>query len=114
VCVGGICQTSRPPEWAAAGVENASALRFKGCTFTVVDPAGKKYEADVTAVLNGMAIAYRGATTPVPRTLRLDRPLNAFSFIIKGVNDSATVASPTEAARWATSATTLTGLVRTV
>jgi hypothetical protein len=100
-----------PPSWAAAKGENISALRFKGCTFTVVDPAGNTHSADVTTVLNGMAVAYRGASSKIPTVLKLDRPLNAFSFQIPGVNDSATVTTPNA---WKNSATTLTGSVRTI
>ena len=113
-CAGGICQTGTVPSWTASGNNDISSLRFKGCTFTVTDPSGKQHSADVTAVLNGMTVAYRGATISIPRTLYLDRPLNAFSFVIKGVNDSATITSPTEASAWMNSATSLTGQSRTI
>jgi hypothetical protein len=61
-----------------------------------------------------MAVAYRGSSTKIPRTIYLDRPLNAFSFVIPGVNDSATVTTAAEAATWKNSATTLTGQWRTI
>lgn len=113
-CQSGFCQAGMTPAWAAAKGEKISALRFKGCTFTVVDPAGKQHSADATAILNGMAVAYRGAVSKIPTVLNLDRPLNAFSFLIPGVNDSATVTTPAQAKTWANCATTLTGSVRTI
>jgi hypothetical protein len=114
-CQSGFCWAGTPPSWAAAKGENIAALRFKGCTFTVVDPTtGETHSADVTTVLNGMAVAYRGASSKIPTVLHLDRPLNAFSFQIPGVNDSATVTTPEGAKKWAASATTLTGSVRTI
>lgn len=114
VCVGGHCQPADIPSWKAAEGEDIASLRFKNCVFTVVDPAGKKHSADVTTVLNGMAVAFRGATSRVPATLYLDRPLNAFSFVIPEVNDSATVLTAADAAKWAGAATSLTGTVRTI
>lgn len=113
-CQSRFCQAGTSPSWAAAKGENISALRFKGCTFTVVDPAGKTHSADVTTVLNGMVVAYRGASSKIPTVLNLDRPLNAFSFQIPGVNDSATVTTVAEAKTWANCATVLTGSVRTI
>lgn len=113
-CQAGFCQTGVTPSWAAAGGKTAASLRFLRCTFTATDPGGATHSADVTAVLNGMAAAYRGAATAVPAALSLDRPLNAFSFQIPGVNDSTTVSTAEAAAAWANSATTLTGSVRTI
>lgn len=114
-CAGGACQSGLLPSWSVTNsARNISDLRFKGCVFTVTDPQGQQHAADVTAVLNGMAVAFRGATAAVPQTLYLDRPLNAFSFRIPGVNDSATVTSAAAAAAWANSATTLTGQFRTI
>lgn len=113
-CSGGFCQSGATPSWAAAKGEDISSLRFKDCIFTVVDPAGQKHSADVTTVLNGMAVAYRGASSKIPKVLNLDRPLNAFSFQIPNVNDSATVTSAAEAKTWVDCATTLTGSVRTI
>lgn len=114
-CDEGVCASGSPPSWTAAGGRDASALRFRNCVFTVVDPKGVSHTQDVTAVLNGMAVAYAGAeTTPPPATLRLDRPLNAFSFVVPGVNDSATVTTAADAAAWYKSATTLAGEWRTI
>lgn len=113
-CTGGVCQTGRAPSWTAAGDSTMASIRFKDCTFTVTTPLGQKHSVNVTAVLNGMAVGFRGATTPVPRTLRLDRPLNAFSFIIAGVNDSDAVTTAAEAATWKNCPSALTGLWRTI
>jgi hypothetical protein len=113
-CAGGVCHTGVVPSWTAAGGQNISALRFKNCVFTVVDPQGQTHTADETSVLNGMAVAYRGATSAVPASLYLDRPLNAFSFKLAGVNDSATVPTAAAAAAWAGSATALAGESRTI
>ncbi len=113
-CIGGFCRGGRAPSWTASGDEDVTALRFLDCIFSVTDPQGVNHMADVTAVLNGMAVAYRGSITKIPRTLYLDRPLNAFSFVIPGVNDSATVTTAAEAATWQNSATTLTGQWRTI
>lgn len=113
-CVGGFCQSGRAPSWTAEGDADVTALRFLDCIFTVTDPQGVNHMADVTTVLNGMAVAHRGSITKTPRTLYLDRPLNAFSFVISGVNDSATVTTAAEAATWKNCATTLTGQWRTI
>ena len=114
VCWNGLCQSAGTPTWAAGQGKNIASLRFKGCIFTVVDPAGKKHTADVTTVLNGMAVAYRGAVSKIPSALYLDRPLNAFSFVIPGVNDKATVTTSAMAKTWANCATTLAGDARTI
>lgn len=89
--------------WSAAasanGVSDTSQLRFKNVIFTIsVGPPGNihQYTKDVTAVLNGMAVAYKGTggTTVNPGVLSLDRQLNAFSFLVMGLNDANTVALP--------------------
>jgi len=113
-CAGGACRAGVIPSWTAASDGNVSDLRFRGCTFTVADPQGGQHSADVTAVLNGMAVAYRGATSRIPRTLYLDRPLNAFSFVIQGVNDASTVGTAADAQKWANCATMLTGAWRSI
>jgi hypothetical protein len=113
-CWSGLCQPTATPSWVAKGGKNVASLRYKGCTFTVVDPAGATHTADVTSVLNGMAVAYRGSASKIPLSLRLDRPLNAFSFLIPGVNDRATVTTADMAGTWVNCATTLTGEVRTI
>ena len=112
-CARGICETGSLPSWTASGDNNVSDLRFRDCTFTVTDPLDNEHSTEVTSVLNGMAVAYRGASRP-PRTLYLDRPLNAFSFVIQGVNDAATVKTAADVQKWANCATSLTGLWRTI
>lgn len=86
--------SSAPPAWPRPGdaltCTDASRLRFKGVTFTSAVPGAPA--ASVTAVLNGMAAAYRGATATPPTSLALDAPLNPFSFAVPGFNDPATVA----------------------
>lgn len=82
-----------------AGNKDVSRLRFKNCTFTIKDTNGKTSSQDVTAILNGMAVAYAPTKNSTddngkptnPATLDLVGPLNAFSFVISGVNDSKTV-----------------------
>lgn len=101
------------PRWTAASGRHAGNIRFRNCVFSVVDPHGVSHSANVTSVLNGMAIAYSSASRP-PATLYLDRPLNAFSFIVDGVNDSATVTTPAKASAWAKSAVNLRGYWRTI
>ncbi|GFR88705.1 BA71V-E146L (J16L) [Elysia marginata] len=113
-CLNGLCLSAATPSWSAAKGHNISSLRFKDCIFTVIDPVGKKHSADVSVVLNGMAVAYRGASTQIPSVLSLDRPLNAFSFQIPGVNDIGAVPSAAKAKAWVNCATSLSGLVRTV
>lgn len=80
--------------WSAPG--QLSHLRFRNCTFSVVRLDGKSAELDVTGILNSMAAAY--ATAPagqaLPPALSLSAPLNAFSFVIPGFNDRATVPDP--------------------
>jgi len=72
-----------------------SHLRFADCVFTSRNAAGTSQSRDVTAVLNGMAGAYAGATgAGMPPSLVLTRPLNPFSFVIPGFNDSTTVKNP--------------------
>lgn len=102
------------PKWQASGGDPSAAdLRFRDVVFTVVDPSGVAHRRDVTAVLNGMALAYHSAATPPP-TLALDRPLNAFSFTIPGVNDRQSVPTKSAAAAWANAKTRLEGGVRTL
>ena len=106
-------QSGSTPGWTASTGKNVSNIRFKKCVFTVVDPGGNTHSTDVTAVLNGMAVAYRGSTLTIPTVLNLDRPLNAFSFTISGVNDKGAVTAD-QVKSWANSATTLTGHMRMV
>ncbi len=87
-------QTGDSASWALPAQADISLLRFKGCTFTVTRGDGVTRTYDVTPVLNGMAAAYAGGTSNPP-LLKLTRPLNAFSFVIPGFNDSRTVSDPT-------------------
>lgn len=91
-------QTGDSVSWQAAGSADVSRLRFRNCIFTVKRSDGATQSKDVTAVLNGMATAYAGGPNN-PTELSLDRPLNPFSFLIAGFNDSTTVPDPT-AAPW--------------
>jgi len=82
------------PSWAPTDPkDNVSRLRFKDCVFTV-QRAGDAAPTsrDVTAALNGMAVAYAGSRfftrDNYPAALTLARPLNAFSFAIPGFNDA--------------------------
>lgn len=83
------------PAWPSPDV---TRLRFKEAVFTVKRGDGAQATLDVTAVLNGMALGLTGSRAPPP-ALRLTGPLNAFSFVIPGFNDRATVADP-GAAPW--------------
>jgi hypothetical protein len=103
--------TAGVPSWGPAPGRTVAHLRFRNAVFTVTAPDGARHVADVTAALNGMAVAYVGAQTP-PATLALDSPLNAFSFAVAGINTGNMSAD--EAKRWAQSATSLVGSVRTI
>lgn len=113
-CAAGYCSSEAAPAWPAAGGKNVSRLRFKNCVFTTTDPGGVLHTLDVTAALNSMAVAYKSGVQNVPKVLSLDRPLNAFSFRISGVNDYATVQPAAAPADWANSAVTLSGKFRTI
>lgn len=96
--------------WTAAEGSDVSSLRFKNCKFTSKKTTGDSKTIDVTAVLNGMAVAYEGAdSTPgfsIPTTLPLVRALNPFSFIITGFNDVTTVgAGKNSGPDWCTNGT---------
>ena len=81
------------PSWAPSGSSgDISRLRFRACKFTVTMPAGASGSADVTAVLNRMAIAYDKATN-APAQLTLVAPLNPFSFAVPGFNDKSATAT---------------------
>jgi hypothetical protein len=90
-------QTGDAPFWLPADGADLSRLRFKDVTFTVTR-TGQPTTRDVTAVLNGMAVAFTGGVSNPP-SLTLVRPLNPFSFVIPGFNDRASVPDPT-AAPW--------------
>lgn len=92
-------------------------LRFRNCKFTTQSPAGEVQTWDVTAVLNGMAAAHqKEATGAYPTQMNLgggaQAPLNPFSFIKTGFNDTQTVPTATLSEEWAKvpdAATRLTG-----
>lgn len=93
-----------PPSWKSSHI---SKLRFKSCTFQIIDLKNKKTDfTDVTSILNGMAAAY--TDTAAPQVLSLDRPLNPFSFTITGVNDNPKMHS------WDNYSSSLIGKVRTI
>lgn len=108
---------SAAPSWTpvgGSGADPAAAdrLRFRKAVFTVTTASGATHAADVTAVLNGMAVAYRGSPT-APAALVLARPLNPYSFAIAGVNDPSVTGSATSDPLTGASAT-LAGYYRTV
>lgn len=97
-----------------AGSKTPAWIRFRNCKFTTQNPQGVAMTWDVTAVLNGMAVAHpkQPPAGSYPTSLSLSDELNPFSFIKAGFNDSQTV--PTEAASqaWSSvpaSSTKLTG-----
>lgn len=97
------------PAWSGDQIAN---LRFRGATFSVQLPSGETRTQDVTEVLNGMAVAHRGIAKQ-GTTLNLDAPLNPFSFLISGFNDSKTVPDPT-AAQWLNAKARLSGQYRSL
>jgi hypothetical protein len=92
--------------------DDVAAMRFKNCIFTVSRPDGTVATKDVSSILNGMAVAYEGSVKP-PSSLALARPLNPFSFVIKGFNTVDVVPDPS-IPLWANSKVTLTGKMRTL
>lgn len=96
--------------WSSSASSGISALRFKSVVYTL-SVGGVDHAQDVTAVLNGMAVAYKN--TANNGTLTLDRPLNAFSFVITGVNDRATVPD-NQTPAWQSATATLAGYFRSV
>jgi len=86
-------QAGDTPAWQPAGQAGLDRLRFKGCTFTVARSDGVTRTLDATPVLNAMAAGFADGPANPP-ALSLERPLNAFSFVIAGFNDRATVANP--------------------
>jgi len=118
-CAKGICVSEKPPSWdARPGADGqprtVDRLRFKNSVFTVTSPDGSTtYRRDVTAVLNGMAAAYKNSSVAPPTTLSLDRPLNAFSFTIPGFNDVNSM-SADQVPAWAGASATLETLYRTI
>lgn len=96
--------------WTSTTGAGISDLRFKDVVFTL-NVNGVSHTQDVTAVLNGMAVAYKD--TPNSGTLTLDRPLNPFSFVIIGINDRDTVPD-NQTPMWQSATATLAGYFRTV
>lgn len=92
-------------------------MRFRNCIFTFTDPKGSLHSIDVTEVLNNMAKGFRDAQNP-PSSFTLgghcQAPLNAFSFVLPGVNDRATVTTSEDAKKWENCDATLTGLQRII
>lgn len=82
--------TGNTVKWDAKG-SHAGRLRFKDCVFTVSRLDGVQATSRVNAALNAMASAYSSGG---PGVLELTRPLNAFSFTIKGFNDPDSVKDP--------------------
>lgn len=81
------------PSWTPAKDADISRLRFKDCIFTVTVPAGDSSPsitktANAAPALNAMALGFKGGVSN-PASLKLVRPLNPFSFHIKGFNDKA-------------------------
>lgn len=78
------------PVWAA---QDITKLRFRNCIFTVTMNNGTAQHKDVSSNLDAMAAAYVGAKS-IPPSIGLYTPLNPYSFIIDGFNDSKTVKNP--------------------
>jgi hypothetical protein len=106
------------PEWRPTKEAHVSRLRFKDCAFQVQGADGVVRKVDAAPALNSMAVAYKnGARGAVPSALALVRPLNPFSFVIRGFNDRASVSDPSDPA-WCgggpCQGVTLSGKVRTI
>lgn len=99
------------PSWSPSTGATVDRLRFRKAVFTVTPTVGSPQSVDVSAVLNGMAVAYRGSTT-VPAELTLVRPLNPYSFVITGFNDSSKTSGGTDPLAGATAE--LVGYYRTI
>lgn len=113
-CQDGYCSNSTVPGWVPKQGSNISRLRFSDCIFTITTPDGRRYSQNVTPALNSMAVAYTGSTIKMPNTLYLSGPLNAFSFVIPGVNDRRTLPTSADAETLDGSACSLTGKYRTI
>jgi len=104
-------KTRNAVSWSSSTKKGIADLRFKKVIFSIKFPDESFQSKDVTNVLNGMATAYTGQ--PNKGTLTLDRPLNPFSFVIKGVNDKDTATDPSSK-KWKKTTATLVGSVRTI
>lgn len=94
-----------------ASKTNAAGLKFSNCMFTVTRLDGASATQDVSSILNRMASAYKGASSP-PATLDLAGPLTPFSFLIVGFNDK-NVTSPNSPV-WQGASVKLTGSMRNI
>jgi hypothetical protein len=100
---------------------SAEYIRFRNCIFTV-----DQHSKDVTATLNGMAVAYHGVYNPPisfslggkkyekGSTVGIPRPLNAFSFTIFGFNDRQTIPTADDAKQLENANVTLVGQIRVI
>ena len=79
------------PSWTPDNQLDISHLRFKNCKFTVTLMDGSVGKYDVTPALNSMAMAYKNASSNIPKVLTLTQPLNPFSFAIPGFNDKSSL-----------------------
>lgn len=107
-------KTNDKVSWKPDKNKNISQLRFKDVKYSVLEPNGTQHTYDVTAVLNGMAVAYENSDIQIPKTLNLDKNLNSFSFQIPGVNDSRTLQTKDQVERWRNNKVTLVGKVRSL
>jgi len=82
--------TGQVASWTAPSGDTSS-LRFRNMIFRVRTADGKTSARNVTAIVNKMAQAFDATGGVNTGTLTLDRPLNAFSFVIAGMNDRATI-----------------------
>lgn len=95
-------------------------LRFRKCQFATQSPSKVSQSWDVSSVLNGMAVAYKGSNAgktvlTLGGSARI--PLNPFSFTKVGFNDKSVVPTKADSAAWSSvpdSATTLVGEYRVV
>jgi len=106
---------TEPKEWKVPNGYLTDSALFKDAIFTITDGNGKVYTQDVSNILENMALA-AGSFKGSPNPIKLDFPLNPFSFIITGVNDInaipdlATKMQP----KWVNATATLTGKIKFV
>jgi hypothetical protein len=106
-------KTGDNPVWSTNSGKNAGQIRFKNCIFTIATSDGKIVTRNVTSVLNGMAVAYKGKINSGINYLKLTRPINAFSFVIPGYNDVKSGTDPSYPI-WKTAKSSLTGYWRVI
>ena len=85
-------------------------IRFRKVIFTVVKANSAKttFKIDVTTRMNQMAIGHKKTGLTLP--LALIKPLNAFSFVVAGHNDT-TVKDPS-LPEWTNATVTLSGIYK--